>query len=307
MFSSDLDTARHPLSTRVWGIILGSVIMVFVAAAPVAARTIPFTFAVTVAAFISAALLRGKSNLLVPQFGTASLLLGTFLLYASLSALWAMNPWAALVHTTLAILILLGTIVLSQLIASETRTNLFHMGEGMWIGLLVGLIYFFIEIVTDQSIKIWVYNTLAIDPSRLRGAQHFTWTGRQVVAFARDDLTRNATPITLFLWPTVSAMQGTLVGRARAIGAAVIVAFAGVVIMLAPHETSKLAFLAGLAAFGYAFAWPRFFARLATIGWVCACLAVIPAALLAHRLDLQNASWLQESAQLRIEIWNATA
>jgi len=50
-----------------------------------------------------------------------------------------------------------------------------------------------------------------------------------------------------------------------------------------------------------------FSARLFAIGWVCACLAVLPAALLAYRLDLQNASWLQTSARHRIEIWNATA
>ena len=34
---------------------------------------------------------------------------------------------------------------------------------------------------------------------------------------------------------------------------------------------------------------------------------VLPAALLAYRLDLQNAPWLQRSAQHRIEIWNTTA
>ncbi len=56
MFSSDLDAARGPLAARKWGIILGSVILVSVAAALVSARTIPFTFAVTVASFIAAAL-----------------------------------------------------------------------------------------------------------------------------------------------------------------------------------------------------------------------------------------------------------
>jgi hypothetical protein len=307
MFSSDLDTARHPLSTRSWGIILGSVMMVSVAAALVSARTIPFTLAVTLAAFISAALLRGKSDLVVPQFGTVSLVLGAFLLYASVSALWAIDPGVTLSKTALAILIMFGTIVLSQLIASETRPNLFHMGEGVWIGLFVALIYFFIEIITEQSIKIWVHNALAIDPRNFRDAGHFTWSGDQVIAFARDDLARSAAPVTLFIWPAVLAVQGTLVGPPRTIGAAVIVTLAGVVIMLSPHETSKLTFLAGLGVFGCAFSWPRFTARLVAIGWVCACLAVLPAALLAHRLDLQNAAWLQKSAQERIEIWHATA
>jgi O-antigen ligase len=46
---------------------------------------------------------------------------------------------------------------------------------------------------------------------------------------------------------------------------------------------------------------------VAKVAWVCACLAVLPAALLAHRLDLHNASWLQTTAKHRIIIWNYTA
>jgi len=307
MFSSNLDTIRHPLSTRIWGIILGSIITVSVAAALVSARTVAFSFAVTVLAFVVAALLRGKSQFLVPQLGTVSLCLAAFLLYAAFSAVWAMEPGLTLVKTSLAALILLGTIILSQLIASESRANLLHMGEGAWTGLVVALLFFFIEIITHQSIKIWILNVLAFDPADLTPTRYYKWSGDQLVRMSRDALTRNVTPITLFLWPAVLAMRGTLVGSARTIGAAVLVTLAGVVVMLSPHETSKLALLVGLAAFGCAFAWPLFTARLAAIAWVFACLAVLPAALLAHRLDLQNASWLQHTAQMRIIIWNSTA
>ena len=307
MFSSDLDAARGPLATRKWGIILGSVILVSVATALVSARTIPFTFAVTVASFVAAALWRAKAQLLVPSFEKAAAYLVVFLLYAAISAIWALDPALTLYKITLAIIIVLGTIVVSQLIASETPPNLLHMGEGLWIGLLVALIYFLVEVITDQSIKIWIYNTLAVSPSDLRPADYFKWADDQLVSISRDDLARNVAPITPFLWPAVLAMQGTLVRPARTCGAVVLVALAGVVVMLSPHETSKVAFVAGLVVFGCARTWPLFSARLVTIGWVCACVVVLPAALLAYRIDLQNAPWLQRTAQHRIEIWNATA
>jgi O-antigen ligase len=38
-----------------------------------------------------------------------------------------------------------------------------------------------------------------------------------------------------------------------------------------------------------------------------ACLAVLPVSLLAHRYDLHNASWLQNSMRHRVVIWNYTA
>ena len=307
MFSSDLDPDVHPLATRSWGIVFGSIITVSVAAAVVSARTIPFSFAATVLAFVAAAPLRGRSQLVVPQLGTVSLFLATFLLYAALSAIWAIDPGLTLFKTSLALLIMLGAIVLSQMIARETRPNLLHMGEGLWIGLLVALLYFLVEILTDQSIRIWILNTLAFQPGDIGPDRFYRWSGDQLVSIARGSLTRNVSPITLFLWPAVLAMHGTLVGPTKTLGATVLVILAAAVVLLSPHETSKLALLVGIVVFGCALAWPLFTARLAAIGWVCACLAVLPAALLAHRLDLQNASWLQQTAQMRIIIWNSTA
>ena len=79
------------------------------------------------------------------------------------------------------------------------------------------------------------------------------------------------------------------------------------VVFLSSHESSKLAFLIGLAAFGLASVSRRGAARLVPAAWVITCLAAVPAALLAHRLDLHNAHWLQDSARHRIVIWNYTA
>ena len=86
-----------------------------------------------------------------------------------------------------------------------------------------------------------------------------------------------------------------------------IVALAGTVVMLATHGTSKLAFAGALLVFAIASFAPRLAGRVVVLAWVIACVAVLPAALIAHRLDLHNAAWLEPSTRHRIIIWNYTA
>ena len=63
----------------------------------------------------------------------------------------------------------------------------------------------------------------------------------------------------------------------------------------------------GLATFAVSLASLHWGRRAVAVGWIVACLAVAPAALLAHRVGLQDASWLQDSARHRLNIWNFTA
>ena len=78
-------------------------------------------------------------------------------------------------------------------------------------------------------------------------------------------------------------------------------------VFLSPQESSKTAIVAGVAAFALTRISARWALRLIAAGWITACLAVVPLALMAHRLDLHNANWLQTTAQHRIIIWNFTA
>jgi O-antigen ligase len=103
------------------------------------------------------------------------------------------------------------------------------------------------------------------------------------------------------------AAQGAIIRPWNTRIALIILALAIPTTFLSPHETSKLAIGAGLSAFVLAWGTRQWAARLIAAMWVVSCLAVVPAVLLAHRLDLHNASWLQRSAQHRIIIWNYTA
>ncbi|HEX9881534.1 MAG TPA: O-antigen ligase family protein [Hyphomicrobium sp.] len=307
MFSHELDRRQQPLLTRSRGILLGSILTVAVVAALVSARTVPFLYAVTVAAFLAAAAARGVLGTAVPRRGPVSLHLAAFLAYAFVSASWALEPATTISMTSLAILVAAGTLVLMQLVAEETRPNLLHMGEGIWIGLLVGLCYLFIELVSGQSIKLWVYNMLSLHPSSLPHIEYYRWSGDKLTYISPEDLTRNMAPVALFLWPVVMAAMGTLRRRSGLVVSGLTVLLAGVVILLAEHDTSKLAFVAGLSVFASAYVAARPTGRMVAVGWVIACLAVLPSALIVHRLDLHNAPWLPGSARHRIIIWNHTA
>jgi O-antigen ligase len=307
MFSHELDTGRYPLITRTRGIVLGSILTVAVVAALVSARTLPFLYGLVVAGFLAAALARGDLDHAIPRPGPAVRHLATFLIYALASAAWAIEPATTLLVTALAILVAAGTLALTGLLAEETRPNLLHIGEGLWIGFLVGLVYLFAEIVGGQSIKLWVYNMLGLTPGDLPHVEYYAWSGERLTHISPEDLTRNMVPVALFLWPAVMAAMGTLKRRAGLVAASLTVLLAGTVIMLAQHESSKLAFVAGLAVFGGALLSLRLTGRIVAGAWVMACLAVLPSALIAHRLDVHNASWLPASARHRIIIWNHTA
>jgi O-Antigen ligase len=307
MFSYELDRRRNTLSTRSRGILLGSILTAAVVAAMVSARTVPFLYAVAVTAFVVAAAARGALVVGTLPRGAVAWHLAAFLGYALASASWAFDPHMSFVMTSVAILVAAGALALMQLLADETRPNLLHMGEGVWIGMLVGLLYLFIELVSEQSIKIWVYNMLGLQPGDLPHREYFGWTGEKFNYISPEDLTRNMVPVAMFLWPAVMATIGALQRRSGLVVAGLAVLLAGAVIMLSRHESSKLAYVAALLAFAGAFVAVRPTGRLIAAGWVIACLAVLPSALVLHRLDLHNAEWLPQSARHRLIIWNYTA
>ena len=307
MFSNVLDRAGCPRSERRWGIVLGSLLAVAVAAAIVSARTQPFMLALVVAGFLGAAAVRGNLQSAIPRRSSVALHLALFLLYALASAAWGMDPPGTLLAVSLAMLVALGTIALMQLFAEEPLGNLLHMGEGVWAAYVVGLLYLLIEIASDQSIKLWLYNLIGLGQPDLPHPGVYEWSGGRLVAISDEEIKRNIAPLTLFLWPAVLAALGTFtLERGRAVAIA-IVALAGTVVMLATHGTSKLAFAGALLVFAIASFAPRLAGRVVVLAWVIACVAVLPAALIAHRLDLHNAAWLEPSTRHRIIIWNYTA
>ena len=181
------------------------------------------------------------------------------------------------------------------------------MREGLWIGFLVGLVYTVIEAASDQSIKIWVYNTLRLEPAMLEPSRFYTWLDGRVVAVHSDDLKRNALSIPLLLWPALMAAATIASHRLRITVKLALLALSFAAVTLSTSQTSKVALIAGFVAYVVA----RFSAPVArwglSLAWALACLGMVPAVLLLRQLELHNATALQLSGQLRILIWSRIA
>jgi O-antigen ligase len=308
MFSTELNSEQNSLLSRTWGIVLGSLLMVAVAAALVSARTVPFMFGLTLAAFVLASFARGTAAHALPRANPIVWHLLIFFVYCAVSAAWSADPPTAFGIVLIALAFCLGAIALIQFCEVETRPNVVHIAEGVWVGFAAALAYLFVETVTNQSIKIMLYNAIGMREGQLAPAMYFQWSeDHKLVSIMRDDLARSVAALTLCLGPALLAMRGTMRRPWSLILQGAALVGAAVVIMHSTHATSKMAFIGGAATFLLACLSAKAAARVVAVAWVIACLGILPGALLAYRYDLHNSPMLVDTARHRIIIWNFTA
>lgn len=273
----------------------------------ISAKTVQVTLPLLLVAALAGVVARHRYACLRLPCDGATLTLLALLLYAGLSALWAPEPLPSIGIVLMAVVVSAGSLVLMRLLRSEDFENACHIGEGLWIGLIAGLLYTIAEASSGQAIKIWVYNALGLGPDVLEPARYFTWENGRLISVHPDDLTRNVVPIPLLIWPALMAACALAERTWRLVLCTALLLLSVAAVFLATSEAAKLAILAGALAFAMA----RYATRLAhyalSFSWIVACIAVVPAALLARQLELQAADWLPLSAQLRIVIWNEIA
>ena len=307
MFSGELPDLRRVWVSEPIAAALGTVTGVAAAALFVSPRLTAIFLPLIVLLWIWATWGQTDFRAALPKFDGLTISFGALLAWALLSSLWSDIPGAAVEK-----IVLLGTIAFTSLtvatiVSGEGRQVVVRASEGLWLGFLIGLAYYFAEAVTNQGIRIWLVNELHLSQELLRSGKDFLWSDGQLTAVSDAGFTRAATPITLILWPALMAARGAIVRPWNTRIALIILALAIAATFASPQETSKVAMVVGLLAFALAWGARRWAVRVIGTIWIAACLAVVPAALLAHRLDLHNAPWLQTSAQHRIVIWNYTA
>lgn len=304
VFPNNLDRSQYPLRTRYWGIFNGTLVMAAAAATLVTPGTLEVTLPICFAGFIAAALVRNSHRSLIPDFGAGALVAIAFLGFSMLSALWAAHPYDTLGWGFISVVAFLGCGIAARVLLSEPRRNIFHISEGLWIGVAAGLIYLAVDILTNQALKIGLYNALHLGPGDLRPRHHFSWKAGQLVSILPADLTRNVAPVPLYIWATLLAIRGTTAETMVRAIVCVVFSLAAVVVMISENETAKLAITAGALLFLLARSRPLWSLRLLQVGWVTVCLAIVPISLSLYRMNLHNAPWLQPTAQHRIIIWN---
>lgn len=293
------DGSASPLPVR----LLRPVVGMTVGAALVSPRTIPFTMSLLALAILAALWSEGRLRSAWPKLAAAEWITLAFIGLCLASALWAAQPGAALSPVLATFGFFCGCIFISQAIAGESDEVISRISRGLVAGLIFGLLFLLFEIVSHQSIKLWLYTTFDVPPSWLRPPAFFRWNDGKLVEILPVDLTRNIAPLTLTIW------AGLLVANSRwsRTAARVLFVLAFVVIMMSEHETSKVAIIWSGLVYLLArrnLAWSQ---NLLRVSWVMACLAAIPLTLTLHRLDLHNSPTLPQSLRHRIIIWNHTA
>ena len=304
MFPNDLDKIRYPLNTRFWGVFIGTLVMVATPLWLVSPGTLQITTPIVFAGILYAAYARGVLLDLVPPVTQGTRVALALLSYLMISALWSTNPSASLSWASgAAVVAFTCGIAVRAMLIEPRRTNL-HIAEGLWVGYLAGLVYLAAELLSQQSIKIFLYNLLDLQPQQLKPVHHFFWKDGKIVGIMEADLTRSITPVPLLLWCCLLAIKGTLLGRTAAFWSWLTFLFSAGVILISPNETAKLALICAAVSFAIALYNTKLSYRLLQVAWVVACILIVPITLGLYRANLHNAPWLQPSAKHRIIIWN---
>ncbi len=244
---------------------------------------------------------------LVPPNDSLAVSLAALLLYALASTLWAAHPGAGIGKVLLLGAVAAASVATARLIAGADRAAILCASEGLWLGLLVGLVYFLAEGLTGQAVKIWIINALKVSPELLQPARSYHWANGKLVGIDLASFTRSTTPISLLIWPALMAALGAIKFPWNRRIAVLLFVLGFAAVFFSPQESSKVAIVFGTAAFGLAWISRVWAYRIVAGAWVLACLAVVPVVMWVHALDLDRAPWLQRSAQHRIIIWNFTA
>lgn len=231
--------------------------------------------------------------------------LGTF---AALSALWAERPDMPLAAGGFVFVIVMATVLIVRTIANASRAVAVHMAEGICFGLAAGLAYLIVEYMSGNAIKIAVINAIGLGPGDIKPASYYVWKDGDLVRVKKNAMTRNTAMVSMILWPALLALTSAFRWRFRHAAAALLAVLAFVVVMVSPHETSKLAVVVSSAVFALAFFSAKWVRRALIAGWVAACLLVLPAVIAIESMKLHETSqWFDKHAKSRVGIWSLTA
>lgn len=283
--------------------VLGVCILIAGICIAVAARTtatILPTFALVVlgASYLERTSLGAFRNVDVPTW-----LVAAFVVLAVVSAAWAPDSEAMLHHLLIFLLLLLIWQLLKTWIDAQPPRRLRHLSYWLVISLAIGLVILAFETWTQQYLRrlIIEYFDVLIPPTL---GKHYRIDSEGHLHISRFELNRSVAAANMMLWPALLCAASHWTGRRLMLIIAGLVIGAAIATFASTHETSKIAFVAGVAVFLIASFRPRVAAAALAALWTLLILGIVPASLVAHQLGLSHASWLQYSAQQRIVIWN---
>lgn len=233
-----------------------------------------------------------------------------FVGWSAASALWSVAPLLSLTKSLVAGLIIAGVIVVMERAAACRDGDASRLGEGVWMGVLVGALFVLVEALTDRVLMRAVVNTLHIKPESLKPQMFFYWQNGRLFLVAVDELNRQMVALALFAGAALLAARATLRRPWAGVAAAVIFGAVAIAIANSGSETAKLALVVGAATFAIAMLSRKVAFGLLVAGWLSATLLIVPALQVVHGAGVDASPVLAKalergSARARFDILNA--
>lgn len=230
-----------------------------------------------------------------------------FAVWGLLSATWSHSPLHSLLKPTFLLLTLAAVWFALRSISTATRPVAHYLGEGALTALTIAFLLVAFEILTRQLITRSILTALPALYANI--TKHVTVAADgSVIKVSEANLNRRMAVLIWFLWPAIMlAIYDP--NRIRRVMAYACLSFgAAVILFYGSHQTSQIALLGGLAAFGVASWFNRTAVLTAVAGvWSAAVLLAVPVALMVLHADLHKADWLFHSARHRVVIWGTAA
>lgn len=228
-----------------------------------------------------------------------------YILWMLVSLKWSPNPRPGLAAVTWCLAAFAITVTVSSLaprVAVDARNRI---AIGVVAATLIATVLVLWEARTDMSLRRLIMSLLP--PLKSRGDDTVIANG-WVLILPSYLIKKNVAVLMMMFWPALLIAvraAGTAPWRRHALAAAV--ALFVLTIMLADHDTSKLALAASAGLFTLALFNARLAGRTAVACWLVAALAIVPISLAAYAAGLHKAAFLQYSGRHRIFIWGQTA
>ena len=233
----------------------------------------------------------------------AWVLLG-FCLYLLASAFWAVRVDKSLTKALLVLALVLTCLIFPLVLKYLTSDQLHRAVRAMVVGLLLGLGYLLIELLSEHAVMKLLLNTVLETRNKfvkVVDAQGY------VIKLNPSFYNKNIALVIMALWPVLLGL--TVLQRdpvRRRLFIAGILLLATVVTFLFNCETAKLALVLGVIGYLGATYVPVIMHRIMTTVWIISVVLIIPMVHLAWNMGLPNSPLLFNNAVERLQVWRAT-
>ncbi len=247
---------------------------------------------------------RGRAGALQGPWSLLVTALAVFGIYIAANAGWSVSRGEAFGKVLYFWVLLAVGIATVRGLAILDDASLGRLICAVMIALGIGVVYLLFELVTD----LWIHRTLATWIPALRSSvKHMKVANDAVITIGDYFLNRNLAVLSLALWPALLMVSTHLAGATARFTGLLLFGVAALAVLSSQHETSMLALVFGVLAFGGLRVAPHLMRPLIIAGWVAATLFVVPLALWSYQGGLHQATWIPDTGRQRIVLWNEAA